>query len=71
MSSRRARFGVFGVVALLAWGAISVVRPILEHRAGEVIGGVRTPACQERVDSLQRGETVGGVLSRGGRTSPE
>lgn len=71
MSGRRARFGAYGVVALLAWGAISVVRPIPERRAGEVITGSRNPAWRERVDSLQRGETVGSVLSRGGLTPQE
>ncbi len=71
MSSRRARFGAYGAVALLTWGAISVVRPIPERRAGDVISGDRTPAWQERVDSLQRGETVGGVLSRSGLSPQE
>ena len=71
MSGRRARFGAYGAVALLTWGAISVVRPIPERRAGEVISGQRTAAWLERVDSLQRGETVGGVLSRGGLTPQE
>jgi len=66
LSRWRARLALYVVVALLAWGAIAVMRPIPERRAGEVISGARTPAWLERVDSLQRGETVGGLLSRGG-----
>ena len=71
MSAWRARLGVYSAVALLAWGAIAVVRPIPEKRAGEVINGSRVPTWRERVDSLGRGETVNGVLARGGLSSAE
>lgn len=71
MTHRRARLGVYVVVALLAWGAFAMVRPIPERRAGDVLSGVRTPAWRERVDSLQRGETVGGVLARSGLSVAE
>jgi murein DD-endopeptidase MepM/ murein hydrolase activator NlpD len=67
----RARLGLYVVVALLAWGAFSIVRPIPERRAGDVLSGARPPEWRERVDSLQRGETVGGVLARGGLSSAE
>lgn len=66
MKRWRARLGTYVVVALLAWGAIAVMRPLPERRPGEVITGERVPTWHERVDSLQRGETVSGVLSRGG-----
>jgi len=62
---------VYTAVALLAWGAIAVVRPIPEKRAGEVINGTRTPTWRERVDSLSRGETLSGLLSRGGLSTEE
>jgi len=58
-------------VALLAWGAIAVMRPIPEKRVGEVINGTRAPTWMERVDSLARGETLGGLLSRGGLSAVE
>jgi len=64
----RARLLGYTVVALLAGGAIAFVRPIPEKKPGEVISGTRAPAWLERVDSLSRGETLGGVLSRGGLT---
>ncbi|HPV73956.1 MAG TPA: hypothetical protein PLX31_03625 [Gemmatimonadaceae bacterium] len=67
----RARLAAYTAVALLAWGAIAVVRPIPEKRAGDVINGSRTPTWRERVDSLARGETLGGLLSRGGLTPEE
>jgi hypothetical protein len=63
----RARLAAYTAVALLAWGAIAVVRPIPEKRAGDVINGSRTPTWRERVDSLARGER-GRLLSRGGLT---
>lgn len=66
-----ARLAVYTAVALLAWGAIAVVRPIPEKRAGEVINGTRTPTWRERVDSLSRGETLSGLLSRGGLSTEE
>ncbi|MEP7380097.1 MAG: M23 family metallopeptidase [Gemmatimonadota bacterium] len=71
MSGWRARAGLYVVVALLAWGAIAVMRPIPERRPGAVITGERVPTWNERVDSLRRGETVGGVLSRGGLSQQE
>ena len=66
-----ARLAVYTAVALLAWGAIAVVRPIPEKRAGEVLNGTRTPTWRERVDSLSRGETLSGLLSRGGLSTEE
>lgn len=71
MSGWRARLGVYTAVALLTWGAIAVMRPIPEKRAGEVLTGVRTPTWLEHVDSLSRGETLSGLLSRGGLSSEE
>ena len=58
------------VMALLAWGAISVVRPLPDRRAGEVLSGERVPTF-ERQDSLARGETLGGLLSRAGLPDSE
>lgn len=66
-----ARLAVSTAVALLAWGAIAVVRPIPEKRAGDVINGTRTPTWRVRVDSLSRGETLSGLLSRGGLSTEE
>lgn len=71
MSGWRARLVVYSAVALLAWGAIAVIRPIPERRAGDVLTGVRTPTWLEHVDSLARGETLSGLLSRGGLSSEE
>ncbi|MEO6444960.1 MAG: M23 family metallopeptidase [Gemmatimonadaceae bacterium] len=71
MSRRRARLAVYTAVALLAWGAISVMRPIPERRAGEVVSGERRPTWEERVDSLERGETLTHVLARGGLSGPD
>lgn len=71
MSGWRARLVVYPAVALLAWGAIAVMRPIPERRAGEVLTGARTPSWLEQVDSLARGETLSGLLSRGGLSRDE
>lgn len=71
MSGWRARLAVYTAVALSAWGAIAVVRPIPDKRAGEVINGSRTPTWRERVDSLGRGETLTGLLSRGGLSTED
>lgn len=71
MSGWRARIGVYSAVALLAWGAIAVMRPIPERRAGVVINGERTPTWRERIDSLGRGETLSGLLARSGLSSEE
>lgn len=71
MSGWRARLVVYSAVALLAWGAIAVMRPIPERRVGDVLTGARTPTWLEHVDSLARGETLGGLLSRGGLSDAE
>ena len=71
MTRRRIRLVVYTAVALLAWGAIAVLRPLPERRAGLVINGARRPTWRERVDSLERGETLTDVLSRGGLSGPE
>ena len=71
MTRRRIRLVVYTAVALLAWGAIAVLRPIPERRAGVVINGERRPTWRERVDSLERGETLTDVLARGGLSEPE
>ncbi len=65
MSRRRPRFLAVVGVALLAWGAIVVMRPIPERKAGEVFTGV-VPARWERIDTLARGETMTQALSRVG-----
>ncbi|HMN08632.1 MAG TPA: M23 family metallopeptidase [Gemmatimonadaceae bacterium] len=71
MSGWRARLVVFTAMALLAGGAIAVMRPIPEKRPGEVLTGTRTPTWLEQVDSLARGETLGRLLARGGLTDQE
>lgn len=71
MTRRRIRLVVYTAVALLAWGAIAVLRPLPERRAGLVINGARRPTWRERVDSLERGETLTDLLSRGGLSEPE
>jgi murein DD-endopeptidase MepM/ murein hydrolase activator NlpD len=60
------RASVYITVALLAWGAISVIQPLPEHKAGVVLSGVRVPSWVERVDSLEAGETLSALLARGG-----
>lgn len=65
------RFSLYVVVALLVWGAITVIRPLPERKAGEVLVGKHVPTWVERVDSLSSGETITGVLERGGLTHRE
>jgi murein DD-endopeptidase MepM/ murein hydrolase activator NlpD len=60
------RASVYLTVALLAWGAITLIHPIPEHKAGVVLSGDRVPSWVEKVDSLEAGETLSGLLSRGG-----
>lgn len=58
-------------MALLAWGAIGVMRPIPDKRPGEVLVGARVPTWREQIDSLARGETLGALLARGGLTDAD
>ena len=60
------RASVYLTVALLAWGAVTVIHPIPEHKAGVVLSGDRVPSWVEKVDSLEAGETLSALLSRGG-----
>lgn len=60
------RASVYFTVALLAWGAISVIQPLPDSKAGVVLSGVRVPSWIERVDSLEAGETLSALLARGG-----
>ncbi|MBL8958576.1 MAG: M23 family metallopeptidase [Gemmatimonadetes bacterium] len=57
------RTAFYLTVALLAWGAIAVMRPIRTARVGDVISGARV-AWVERTDSLAQGETITGLLGR-------
>lgn len=61
----------FAIVALLAWGAIVVMRPLPDRRPGEVLTRDRAPAWVETDDSLGSGETITGLLQRGGLTEDE
>ena len=62
-------------VALLAWGATRVMRPIPGRKAAEVLGpGPRAPLpprVVERVDTLGEGETITTLLARGGLSEDE
>lgn len=71
-------------VALLAWGATAVMRPIPERRAGELLGGgarqqsaaagalADAPSVLvERVDTLGHGETITSLLARSGLSEDE
>lgn len=60
------RIWVYLTVALLAWGAIAVMRPRERPRAGDVISGRRAPTWVERIDSLGDGETITALLGRSG-----
>ncbi len=62
-----ARTVFYLTVALLAWGATAVMRPIETPRVGDVISGARV-AWVERTDSLGKGETITSLL---GRSLPE
>ncbi|MGQ0766239.1 MAG: peptidoglycan DD-metalloendopeptidase family protein [Gemmatimonadota bacterium] len=62
---------VYITVALLAWGAIAVMQPLPTRRAGDVLALADEPAWVVRVDTLERGETMGGLLSRSGLSSDE
>ena len=71
MSPRRSRLVVYAVVALLAGGAVTVMRPLPERPAASVV--VRrnpTPAVTARLDSLGRGETLSQLFGRS-RLGPE
>ena len=63
MKRALARTAFYLTVALLAWGAIAVMRPIRTPRVGDVISGARV-AWVERTDSLAKGETITGLLGR-------
>lgn len=67
MKRALARTAFYFTVALLAWGAIAVMRPIRTPSVGDVISGARV-AWVERTDSLAKGETITGLL---GRTLPD
>lgn len=70
MKRRRPGLAVVVGVALLAWGAIVLMRPIPERKAGEVFTGV-VPARWERVDTLAEGETMTEALARAGLDADE
>jgi murein DD-endopeptidase MepM/ murein hydrolase activator NlpD len=61
----------FVTVALLAWGAIAVMRPLPQRKAGVVLSGARLPSWSERVDTLGRGETITELLERSGLSQAE
>ncbi|MCC6319220.1 MAG: M23 family metallopeptidase [Gemmatimonadaceae bacterium] len=61
----------FLTVALLAWGAIAVMRPLPERKAGTVLSGRRVPSWVTRVDTLGSGETITELLDRLGLTGKE
>lgn len=71
MSTGRARLFVYITVALLAWGAIAVMEPLPVRRAGDVLAAADKPTWVTRVDTLARGETMGGLLSRGGLSTDD
>ncbi|MEX2178685.1 MAG: M23 family metallopeptidase [Gemmatimonadaceae bacterium] len=70
MSSRRARAIAYGVVAVLAVAAIVFTKPLPSAAippAGEVLAqGEPVERWNERHDTVARGETLVGVLARGG-----
>jgi murein DD-endopeptidase MepM/ murein hydrolase activator NlpD len=61
----------FITVALLAWGAIAVMRPLPERKPGEVLSAPRLPPWVERIDTLGSGETITALLERAGLTGAE
>lgn len=61
----------FITVALLAGGAIAVMRPLPERKPGEVLSRPRVPAWVERIDTLGSGETITALLERIGLTGAE
>ena len=75
MSPRPGRVVAVLAVALLAWGATAVIRPIPDRRPGAILGAPpragRAAARAARVDSLGRGETLLRLLTRGGLSDAE
>src|SRR5262245_36648791 len=70
MSMRRARAITYGVVALLAVGAIYFTNPLPPGAAtpvGEILSDEHAAHIwRERVDTVGRGENLTSVLARGG-----
>jgi len=62
------RASVYVAVALLAWGAIAVIRPLPAPQAGMVLAAAAAPVPTwiERIDSLGAGETLSALLARSG-----
>lgn len=65
MKHWRVRASVYVTVALLAWGAISVIRPLPASRSGVVLAAA-LPSWIDKVDSLGVGETLSSLLARSG-----
>lgn len=65
MKHWRVRASVYVTVALLAWGAISVSRPLPVPQAGVVLAAT-LPSWIDKVDSLGAGETLSALLARSG-----
>jgi murein DD-endopeptidase MepM/ murein hydrolase activator NlpD len=61
-----ARAAVYVTTVLLAAGALAVMRPLPERRAGDVLAPEPEPGVRERVDSLSSGETILDLLARNG-----
>ena len=70
MSHRKARAIAYGVVALLGVAAVLFTQPLPPRPpAGAVLAGASTPVpnpWRERHDTVRSGETIIGVLARGG-----
>lgn len=71
MTRPTGRLWAFFVVALLAWGAITVMRPLPDRKPGVVLQRPRVPQWVERDETLGTGETITSVLQRSGLTEDE
>ncbi len=71
MNRAAGRVWLYVTVALLAGGAIAVMRPKPRPRPGEVLTGRVPPPRRERIDSLGSGETITALLGRSGMSDDE
>ncbi len=72
MKTAGARAIAWVAVALLAVGALRITTPLPERRPAELLDGASFASGRvERIDTLERGETLGALLARGGLSTPE
>lgn len=65
------RASVYATMALLVWGAISVIHPLPDRKPAEVLEQPPAPQLVETVDSLRAGETISALFTRAGVMSQD